>query len=116
MVVLRVMIKYEYSELTSMLCIWNASIQEESNRISIIFTRISNDMEEGYPGELHVKATYSITDRNELDMVFEAEGNEKPTIVNMTNHAYWNLSGNCKRSVDHHVILFSFFLLYRNYL
>ena len=74
-------------------------------------------MEEGYPGELHVKATYSLTDRNELDMVFEAEGNEKPTIVNMTNHAYWNLSGNCKRSIDHHVtISYILFLFYRNYL
>ena len=66
-------------------------------------------MEEGYPGELYVKATYSITSRNELDMVFEAEGNQKPTIVNMTNHAYWNLSGNCKRKVDYHVLIQSVF-------
>lgn len=63
-------------------------------------------MEEGYPGELHVTVTYSLTNRNELDMTFEAEGNEKPTIVNMTNHAYWNLSGECKRKVDHHVIIY----------
>ena len=65
-------------------------------------------MEEGYPGGLFVKAIYSITNRNELDMVFEAEGNEKPTIVNMTNHAYWNLAGNCKRKVDNHVHFIDF--------
>ena len=63
-------------------------------------------MEEGYPGELHVKATYSLTSHNELDMIFEAEGNDKPTIMNMTNHAYWNLSGNCKRTIDNHVSLY----------
>ena len=79
-------------------------IQEDVDRISIVFSRVSPDMEEGYPGDLHIKATYSLTKQNELDMVFEAEGNDKPTIVNMTNHAYWNLSGNCKRPVDHHVL------------
>lgn len=90
---------------------WNAKIEEETDRISIQFTRHSPDMEEGYPGELHVKATYALTNRNELDMVFEAEGNDKPTIVNMTNHAYWNLSGNCKRKVDNHVCFIQLVLL-----
>ena len=90
-------------------CFWDAVIHEQEDRISITFSRYSPDMEEGYPGELYVKATYSITSRNELDMVFEAEGNQKPTIVNMTNHAYWNLSGNCKRKVDYHVLIQSVF-------
>lgn len=40
---------------------------------------------------------------NELDIVFEASGNTVPTIVNMTNHTYWNLSGNLKRPIDQHV-------------
>lgn len=60
-------------------------------------------MEEGYPGRLEVKACYSLTSANELDIVFETSGNDVPTIVNMTNHAYWNLSGNLQRSVDQHV-------------
>ena len=84
-------------------CLWEGSVEELSDRISVVFSRESPDMEEGYPGRLHVKATYSLTAANELDMLFEASGNEKPTIVNMTNHAYWNLSGNCKRKVDNHV-------------
>lgn len=60
-------------------------------------------MEEGYPGRLDVKVTYSLTATNDLDMVFEASGNAVSTIVNMTNHTYWNLSGDCKRPVDDHV-------------
>ena len=84
-------------------CLWEGSVEEQSDRISVVFSRESPDMEEGYPGRLPVKATYSLPAANELDMLFEASGNEKPTIVSMTNHAYWNLSGNCKRKVDNHV-------------
>ncbi|CBK21748.2 uncharacterized protein [Blastocystis hominis] len=83
-------------------CMWDAEITTHADRVSITFSRYSADKEEGYPGALHVRATYSITSSNELDMVFEASGNEIPTIVNMTNHAYWNLSGNCKRPVNNH--------------
>lgn len=87
-------------------CMWDAEITTHADRVSITFSRYSADKEEGYPGALHVRATYSITSSNELDMVFEASGNEIPTIVNMTNHAYWNLSGNCKRPVNNHVRLY----------
>ena len=85
-------------------CMWDTEVKKQDDRISIIFSRFSPDGEEGYPGDLSVKATYSLTASNELDMVFEASGNAVPTIVNMTNHAYWNLSGNCKRSVGDHVL------------
>lgn len=85
-------------------CMWDTEVRKQDDRISIIFSRFSPDGEEGYPGDLSVKATYSLTASNELDMVFEASGNAVPTIVNMTNHAYWNLSGNCKRSVGDHVL------------
>ena len=60
-------------------------------------------MEEGYPGRLDVRVRYSLTKNNELDMVFETWGNAVPTIVNMTNHTYWNLSGDLKCPVDRHV-------------
>ena len=88
-------------------CLWDAEIATHTDRVSITFSRYSADKEEGYPGSLRVKVTYSITSSNELDMVFEATGNEIPTIVNMTNHAYWNLSGSCKRPVNNHVRLYS---------
>jgi aldose 1-epimerase len=56
------------------------------------FTRTSANNEEGYPGELAVTATYTLTDANELIVEFQATTN-KPTHVNLTNHNYWNLAG-----------------------
>lgn len=52
----------------------------------------SPDGDQGYPGELRVLVTYELTDKDELDMTFEAVTN-KPTIVNMTQHSYFNLAG-----------------------
>lgn len=82
---------------------WTGSIEETEDRISVVFKRVSEDLEEGYPGRLNVCAVYSLTKDNSLEMTFTASGNAVPTVVNMTNHAYWNLSGNVKRTVDQHV-------------
>ena len=59
---------------------------------SVKLTYLSKDGEEGFPGNLKTSATYSLTDNNELRIDYEAE-TDKPTIVNLTNHAYWNLAG-----------------------
>ena len=83
---------------------WTGSIEETEDRISVVFKRVSEDLEEGYPGRLNVCAVYSLTKDNSLEMTFIASGNAVPTVVNMTNHAYWNLSGNVKRTVDQHVL------------
>ena len=58
----------------------------------------SADGEEGYPGELKVTATYSLNDQDELRLEYRAT-TSKPTVLNLTNHSYFNLSGNDARDV-----------------
>ncbi len=72
--------------------VWNAEPVKTANAVGVTFTCTSADGEEGYPGAMTAKVTYSLTDQNELKMEYSAT-TDKPTIVNLTNHAYWNLAG-----------------------
>ena len=77
---------------------WDYSISEEDNKASVEFTYFSKDLEEGYPGNLTAKVIYTLTDENELITEYYASS-DKDTICNLTNHSYFNLSGNYKRKV-----------------
>lgn len=81
--------------------IWKAR-QTASNQIE--FTRVSPHMEEGYPGNLEVKVTYILSDKNELKISYEAVA-DKTTIINLTNHSYFNLKGEGKGDVNDHVMM-----------
>ena len=59
---------------------------------AVRFTYISADGEEGYPGKLTVSVTYRLSDDDKLSLEYEAE-TDAPTVLNLTNHAYWNLAG-----------------------
>ncbi|HWS30128.1 MAG TPA: aldose epimerase family protein [Clostridia bacterium] len=61
-------------------------------RGALVFTRLSPDGEEGFPGNLKVRVTYRLTDENALEIDYEAES-DAPTVVNLTNHSYFNLNG-----------------------
>jgi aldose 1-epimerase len=72
--------------------LWTAETVKTSDGPGVAFTRASPDGEEGYPGTLKARVTYTLTDRNELIVSYEAT-TDKPTIVNLTQHSYFNLAG-----------------------
>lgn len=78
--------------------IWDAE-QTAPNKIA--FRYVAADGEEGYPGELHVEVIYTLTEENELTIEYRAT-TSKPTILNLTNHSYFNLSGDGDASVHDH--------------
>lgn len=81
--------------------IWDAN---QVNDQKVEFTYTSADGEEGYPGTLNVMVTYSIQNDNELKIEYKAT-TDKPTVINLTNHAYYNLSGAGKGKITNHELM-----------
>ncbi|GHU76376.1 hypothetical protein FACS189414_2180 [Bacteroidia bacterium] len=80
--------------------VWDA---HQVNGQMLELTYLSVDGESGFPGNLDVKVTYTLTDDNALDIRYEAT-TDKPTVVNMTNHSYFNLSGDPGSQIVDHLI------------
>lgn len=78
--------------------VWNAN---KTNNHTLVFTYTSQDMEQGFPGKLEVKVTYSILADKTLKMEYEAT-TDKTTIVNLTNHAFFNLNGEGSGTILNH--------------
>lgn len=72
--------------------LWKGETFKNENEVGVILTYLSKDGEEGYPGNVTNKVTYTLNDDNELQIVMEAT-TDKTTFVNMTHHGYFNLSG-----------------------
>lgn len=68
----------------------------EPTASSVSLQLVSADGDQGYPGELTACVTYSLSSSNVLGIAFEATVAGKPTVLNLCNHAYWNLSGTPK--------------------
>ena len=72
--------------------VWEVVSVDKGPAASVTLRHVSPDGDMGYPGTLTVTATYSLNERNELTIDYKAT-TDKPTVVNLSNHAYWNLAG-----------------------
>ncbi|HHU25177.1 MAG TPA: galactose mutarotase [Bacteroidales bacterium] len=77
---------------------------EQLSDQSVAFTYVSPDGEAGFPGTLNVKVTMTLTDDNAIDLQYEAE-TDKETVVNLTNHTYFNLSGDANNTILDHLLM-----------
>ena len=84
--------------------IWEEKLQEKESNECIEFSYHSKDGEEGYPGNLDVRVKYTVTEDNELKIEYFAIS-DKDTIVNLTNHSYFNLTGQGSGDVLKHKIM-----------
>lgn len=83
--------------------IWNYEIKKLEDRVHVIFSLTMKDGNNGYPGNVSIKIIYSLTDCNQFNIQYEAHTDER-TPLTLTNHSYFNLSGNIQESIgNHHV-------------
>ena len=84
---------------------WAIQDVSDSVQAKLKLTYQSKDNEQGYPGNLTIEVLYSLSDDNEVRVEYKAT-TDKKTVVNLTQHAYFNLSGNARRSIlDHQLAI-----------
>jgi aldose 1-epimerase len=81
--------------------VWSAEADDSADGPSVVFTHVSPDGAEGFPGNLTVRMRYTLTNGDELRFDYEAT-TDKPTAVNLTNHSYFNLA--CSGTIHSHVL------------
>jgi aldose 1-epimerase len=81
--------------------VWNVDVRQDRDEAHAILRHVSEDGDQGFPGTLEVSATYTLTSENELIVMFEAS-TSKPTHVNLSQHTYFNLSGDPRRDILSH--------------
>ena len=84
--------------------LWDVSIPGNPAEASIHLQYVSPDGEEGYPGTVTLRVTYTLTDKNELRIDYEGI-TDGPTILNPTQHSYFNLSGEFTRDILDHLLM-----------
>lgn len=82
--------------------VWKGEPVSEKDGVSLKLTYMSSDMEEGYPGNLRVTVIYTLKDDNTLTFDYSAT-TDKKTVVNLTNHSYYNLTGVKEDILNHEV-------------
>ena len=83
--------------------VWAGDSYNTPDGAVLNLTYTSKDLEEGYPGNLQTEVTYTLTKDNELKIDYKATSDKK-TVVNLTNHSYFNLSGNTKTDILNHAV------------
>lgn len=83
--------------------LWAAVPSETADGPSLKLTLVSKDGDEGYPGTVTATTTYTLTSDNELRIEMQAT-TDKPTVVNMVHHTYWNLDGGTTGDIKDHVL------------
>jgi aldose 1-epimerase len=84
--------------------VWSAKVLHGNGTVSLQLTYVSPNGEMGYPGTLTSVATYTLDGANRLTLHFSAT-TDAPTIVNLTNHSYWNLAGEASGDIYHQQLL-----------
>ncbi|HPC97766.1 MAG TPA: aldose epimerase family protein [Bacteroidales bacterium] len=84
--------------------VWNAEILQNSKLPAVKLSYTSPDMEEGFPGEVKMDVIYSWSDKNEIIIDYHAV-TDKKTVINVTNHAYFNLHGAGKGYIFDHILM-----------
>jgi len=83
--------------------VWNAEEVISDTIIGLKLTYHSKDKEEGFPGNLETVVTYTLTEDNTLEVLYQAT-TDKKTIINLTQHSYFNLSGDFNKTILNHEI------------
>ena len=84
--------------------VWTAEEMMSGPEPSLKLTYLSKDGEEGYPGNLHCTVIYTLTNNDELKISYTAQ-TDKTTVVNLTHHSYFNLTGAQRDVLDHELLL-----------
>ena len=83
--------------------IWSGKTETTPTFARVSLIHVSPDMDEGYPGEVNTEVTYTLTNDNEIWIAYRAT-TTKPTPINLTNHTYFNLSGDASRDIKDHLL------------
>jgi len=83
--------------------IWSVEEIKEKEHVGLKLNYLSKHMEEGYPGNLNVNVTYILNSENELKIIYEAV-TDSPTIINLTQHSYFNLAGESSGDILNHMV------------
>jgi len=86
--------------------VWDAKEIAGPDSVGLVLTYLSKDKEEGYPGNLQCTVTYVLDNKNELKIYYAAE-TDKPTVINLTNHSFFNLTASKENIFNHELLLYA---------